>query len=156
MAQKHNKKAIMNHLRSIDLSVVDWNDRPLTQSYHTNKQACADPVLTFLEHMYFEKMKDAKTSIEYIDLGMSILHAFHSYLECWMKMKQEHINIHNHVTFGTALTKMCDTSNGAVTKIVNWGKEKRRAYKFDMALLAVFLKSKGLMTEISYMIADDY
>jgi hypothetical protein len=148
-----NQKAIMAHLRSIDLSDFNWNDRPITETYLANKQACADPVLMYIEYLYFTVKKERKSL--HIDSGMTLLRGLHWFLEHRLKAKQEHINVHNQVTFGCTLKKLCDTSNGAITKTINWGPKRQSAYKFDMDKLEVFLKTKGLLSELSYMFADD-
>jgi hypothetical protein len=156
-----NQKAIMAHLRSIDLSGFNWNDRPITETYLANKQACADPVLMYIEYLYFTFKKEridsraGESAASPVYSGMTLLRGLHWFLEHRLKAKQEHINVHNQVTLGCTLKKLCDTSNGGITKVTNWGPKNLKAYRVDMEKLEGFLKTKGLLSDLSYMFADD-
>jgi len=147
MGDTRNQKAIMEYLRTIDISKVDWiGERPITETYNALKSLCADPVMKYMLKLW------EKNRRETVILKMaSELHLhFLDYLQNDLKLREEAIKMWNRTMFGRKINELCGQNIG-VEKKTNLGFKKLHGYSIDIKQLQAFLERKGLLTESVYM-----
>lgn len=143
-----NQKAIIEYLRGIDISKVNWiRDRPLTGTYHALKSICADPLLKYLTKIW----KDNRNR-DYIEiLASKLLQDYHIFLSDNLKMKEDSVNRWTPMMFGIRIKSLCNDNKTGMAK------EKRRCYHytFDIKKLKYYLESKGMLSEDTYMFLEE-
>jgi hypothetical protein len=149
MTDHKNQKAIMEYLRSVDLSNVNWiKDRPLTETYNALKAVCADPLLKFLTCIW-EQNRDHN---EVLYVASDLLRKYHDFLETKIGMKDS-IKTWNATLFGLKMKSYCQDGTG-IEKRVNVGPKKLIGYCFDTGILKSYLEKKGMLNEDTYMFID--
>ena len=143
-----NLKAIVEYLRTIDITTVNWiRDRPLTETYNALKAVCADQLLKYIKTLWEENRHKKNISIR----ASLLLKEFHQFLKEKIRMKDEGINFWNATVLGLRMKTICNDPKTGITK------QKSRysnEYQFDISLLKSYLENKGLLTAESYMFLD--
>lgn len=142
MQEDSNKKAVIEFLRSIDISKVNWiRDRPLTSTYKALRQVCADPILKYLGYIC-----TINSTVDTMRMTSSeMLSDYHNYLETELKMKDS-IHQWNCTLFGLKLSKLATESVG-INKVRNIGKQKQNGYNIEVPILREYLRSKGVLED---------
>ena len=92
MTNPSNQKAIMDYLRSADLSGINWiNDRPQSELYILAKSSCCDFLTKFLAHIYDANRSKVVATYQF----STFLNNYHWYLEDIENMKAEFIQMQN-------------------------------------------------------------
>jgi hypothetical protein len=150
MDNHNNQKAIMEYLRSVDITNVNWiMDRPISDTYNALKSICADPLLKFFGFIWEKHHKESSIAIN----ASQLLQQFHNYLRDNLKMKDDSIRIWNRTLFGLRMGKMCNDITG-ISKRINVGRMKCAFYDFDIVPFQSYLESKSVITPDEYMFLD--
>lgn len=149
MKDTKNQKAIIEYLRGINISEVNWiTERPITDTYKALKTVCADPILKYMLFLW----ENNRFQNTYIEKASLLLTTFHGFLKERLHMKEEGINIWNSTIFGLKMKGLCDDEASGITKLKG---RKYNDYCIDMKTLKVYLENKGMITEDSYMFLDN-
>ena len=136
-----NQKAIMEYLRSIDISKVNWiKDRPMNDTYNVIKGLCAEPIQKYLYYVWENNQKNNKV----IKRASTLLDEYKDYLIVGLKFKEDKINFINKTTFGLELKELLKHASSGVTKIRD---DKGVYYEFNIDILKTHLVSKGLILD---------
>jgi phage/plasmid-associated DNA primase len=149
MKDPTNQKAIIEYLRSIDISTVNWIvDRPKTQIYNDIRQQSVDNMLKFLESQYldYEKTECDGTFKVYANDFLELYKRF-------MSKRGLDVNI-STIAMGRKLQDYMNKHPGAIIRKCNNGHVVKTTYVFVMKELKTMLKSYGLLSELSYMFID--
>ena len=141
MTDLPNQKAIMEYLRSVDISNINWiTERPISDTYNALKSICSDPLLRFLAH--FLQSNFGKPNV--ILPAKSLLALFKDYMKNDLKLKDEHIITWNQTMFGLQMKNHCQPHSG-ITKKVNVGPTKCHGYSFDMSEFKAYIIKLGII-----------
>lgn len=150
MSNVANQKAIMDFLRSVDLSTVRWiADRPESDLYSAMQQQCAEPHVKFFESIYLRHQADEHYSYR----AKELLEKFRCFLKNKLKIKDEAISAWNDTRFGLQLKALMLEYPNAIKKVKD--SAGRMKYDFNNPELEILLKKYGLLTELSMMFIDD-
>jgi hypothetical protein len=151
MEDIRNQKAIMEYLRTVDISTTNWiQDRPLTDTYETLRSVCEDPLVKYLVH--FSKENEGEVVITsskfYLD--------FKEYLVS-EKVKEEYIRVHTERVFLLKMKEYLTTEEEStgIVKMKNVGKKKLIGYMINVGELKDYLRGKGIYIGDDYNIVDD-
>jgi hypothetical protein len=151
MADPSNQKAIIDYLRSIDITNYNFQvHRPISDLYRAIQSTCSDLVLQFMEYLWKVQNID-----EYVYTATDLLRRFHTFLETKLQIKPEARRNWNAQMFGRRLNKLVADSHGGLIKSINFGVKKQNAYTLCKNGMMLYLQSKGVLTETSYMFLDD-
>ena len=140
MADASNQVAIMEYLRSIDLTDYDWeNNRPFTETYNTIRYACTCYILRFLEAIYNDHANDTAQTVSIKAREMFGLYKTWFADACPGK-SVDYTEMH----FGAKLSTYSQSSPTAVLKRK---KMDGNYYVFYLPDLKPFLKSHGLLID---------
>jgi len=152
MKDVQNQKAIMEYLRSIDISKINWiRDRPLNEAYRTLQQQCAELHIRFLEYLHLQHIHQKV----YTYTGRDLFDAFKVYLMKVIRLKEDGASQWNATRFGKKLTQLIGDYSKAIIKHINVGSTHCRTYEFHQDEMKLMLEKFGMLTEISYMFLDD-
>ena len=152
MTDVKNQKAIINYLRNINISGVNWiQDRPLSDAYLTIQQQCADLPIKYLEYLYFKHKK----SNEFVYTGSELFSEFIFFITTKLKLREDRSNSWNVTRFGLKIRKLCDEFPNAITKKNNNGHRVVKCYAFNTEHLEAMLRKFGMLSEDSYMFLED-
>jgi hypothetical protein len=149
-----NQKAIIEYLRSIDISSVNWiKDRPLSEAYLSMQSQCTDLVMKYLEHVYLQSLntEDDAFSIP----SRKLLNEYIVFLKQKLRLKDDAIGLWNETSFGKKLKAIITEHPLAVIKRNNIGSVVVRCYCFKKTAMKTMLESNCLLTEVSYMFLED-
>jgi hypothetical protein len=148
MSDVSNQKTIIEYLRDIDVSTVNWiSDRPQSELYTLAKSACSDYLIKFLAYIY-----DIKRSRKEVTYAFSVfLSEFHQYLQFVEKAKSEIIQIHNTTRIGCRLKKLM-TEEKFLSKVKT---QSNMQYHMDIAQLRQYLEKCGMINEMNNMYYDE-
>ena len=136
-----NQKAIMEYLRSIDISKVNWiKDRPMNDTYNVIKGLCAEPIQKYLYYVWENNQKNNKV----IKRASTLLDEYKDYLIVGLKFKEDKISFINKTTFGLELKELLKNASSGVTK---YRDDKGVYYEFNIDILKTHLVSKGLILD---------
>lgn len=146
-----NQKAIMEYLRSIDLSGMNWiMDKPKNETMDGLVSVCGCEILRFLEYEYLRRRKHC-TSGYFKDSGKELALNFIQFLEDKLKYKELKVHEWSYRLFNK-LKRYIDASGGAIVKTTP---KNVRTFTFHLDKLADFLKVKGLLNNLDcYMLLD--
>lgn len=151
MSDRSNQKAIMEYLRSVDISNYNFQvNRPISDLYRAIQSTCSDLVLQFMEHLW--SVQGPEDSVY---TATELLKLFHNFLETKLQIKPEARRHWNVQMFGRRLNKMVVDSKGGLQKHLNYGLSKQKAYTICKADMQRYLELKGVLTETSYLFIDE-
>lgn len=154
MKDRSNQKAIIEYLRSIDISQVNWQTgKPKNEAYLNMMQQCVDPVLRFLEHIYINDLSDIDAT-NHVERSSNVLTRFKIFLRSDMNMADNIVNAWNQTKFGIKLNDYIKEAPDAIIKKKNIGREFTRCYIFEKEGLKKLLTKYFLLRDVSYMFVD--
>jgi hypothetical protein len=143
MNNTKNQKAIMEYLRSIDITDINWiTDRPITETYEALKSLSIDPILKYFSYLV-EKNFNKK---ELIITTHELHNDFITFIKDHLKMKEEAINVITMRIFSCQINNKYCNSEVLITGIdrkLNIGKKKLNGFTIELTHLKVYLESKG-------------
>jgi len=148
MKNVQNQKAIIEYLRKVDYSKVNWiKDRPMSDAYNAMRSYCSDPVHKFLADIWQRNRSKEVYQVQ----ASKLLDDYVSYLTR-EQYSNEFIRGQKVVNFGKVLTGMIKIGDTGITK----GKDAKRcsAYIFNIKILNTYLTKIGVITEQTYMFLD--
>jgi hypothetical protein len=128
MNDPSNQKAIIQYLRTIDLSNINWIS-------DTQKSVCADPIVKYIVDIW--QTYKLKKQVEIT--AKELLKNYHEFLETKMDMK-ESIELWNQTNFGLKIKFYCNNEKTGITKVKG---NKHISYVFKIPILETFLQEKG-------------
>jgi hypothetical protein len=148
-----NQKAIIEYLRGIDISEVNWiEDKPETEIMNGLASLTGCEVLRFLESNYNEKIKHNLT--EWIIQYSSLENSFMTFLKEDLKYRELNEKEWRY-KFQVRMAANIKNSKGGITKKLLTQK-KLTHYIFDLPLLKPFLEIRGFLRQLpEYMFVDD-
>lgn len=151
MESTSNQKAIMEYLRTIDLSGINWIlDRPLTETYKALKSICSDPILKFLGYLYNEN----KYSKDILKTTNDLYNEFMVYIKEKLRYKEEAGKVLTYRVFTLQLSKDYTTKSG-LEKRDNIGPNYLKGYNIKLKDLRDYLISKDVLLEEEYMMVEE-
>ena len=146
-----NQKAIMEYLRSIDLSTMNWiTDKPKNDTMDGLISVCGCEVLRFLEYEYLLKRFDCPSG-SFKEKGKPLAEEYCNFLTKKLMYKDLNVNEWTYKLFNK-LKRYMDSSNGAIVKTIPGNVA---TYTFELESLKAFLQSKGFLANLDcYMLLD--
>jgi hypothetical protein len=150
MDDPRNQKAIIEYLRSVDISKVNWiKDRPISDAYRAMQQQCAEIHIRFLEHLYLKHLNEP----EIVYAGRQLFNAFKDFMTRVARMRDDVTQSWNETRFGKKITQLIDEFPDTIVKFNN--AQRCRSYRFVKDKMEAMLKKHGMLTEMSYMFLED-
>lgn len=147
MSKIENQKAIMEYLRGVDIEDFNFiKERPISELYKLVKSSCVDLVTKFLNHIWMKNHSETTLVIE----GADFLEDFQSFMKTKLHLKDEVVSSWNPTNLGREMTKKINAGYG-ITKLINYGPSKCKAYEIDMSTLKEYLTKHSIITEDTYM-----
>jgi hypothetical protein len=148
MNDTKNQKAIMEYLRSIDITDVNWiKDRPITETYEALKSLSIDPILKYFAYLVEKNFNKNEVIITTHDLHNDFI----AFLRDHLKMKEESINVITMRILSCQINNKYCNSEVLVTGIdrkLNIGKKKLNGFVMNLIHLKSYLESKGFIINL--------
>lgn len=138
-----NQKAIIEYLRGIDITEVNWIlDRPISETYKALKEICADPILKYLIYYY-----DVISTESYHIVSSSRLYdTFNEYLRDVLKMKDDGMRYWSYRMFTLRMSTYVKKNIGIEAE-GNIGNKKLNGYGITTESLKRYLEKEGYTGE---------
>lgn len=137
-----NQKAVIECLRSIDLSVYDWvGERPMSSLYKLSKYVALDNIIKYIEHYI--------TEVNTSDFFKVQASSFQAYWDSWVSLNKLH-DERSWTTVKTTLINYCDKYkdvNGGEWFIKSGRDNKGVYYEFSRKNCIKFLTDKGVFID---------
>jgi hypothetical protein len=153
MSKTQNQKAIIEFLRSVDISSVNWiKDRPITEAYQVMQQQCSDIIVRFIESIYRQMLQTRSNSI--IFQASELLTRFEDFIHS-QRGGDKLAGSWNQTRFGKRLKDIMSEYPNAIEKTKGVRGKNVFGYVFSRDSVEAMLKKLGVLNEISYMFLDE-